>query len=249
MPGSLRSLASQTRVTSIRAYTKADGGNLKREDNVIGERDRGGVLRRVIFEPPAWQQTEGLIQGLFGGYREDVEAPVAHPLVVLAAFVLDLLAIHPFEDGNGRVARLLTTHELLRLGYGVARYASIEQRILESRDAYYDALEASQEGWHEGEHRIWPWTEYLIAVLADCYADFEGRVIDARGSASMTKAERVRHWVVTSAPPEFSLADVRRAVPGVSDPTIRLALRLLRDEGDLESEGSGRSAVWRRSQR
>jgi len=228
------------------AHTKAAGGQLKREDNVIGERGPHGV-RRVIFRPPPWQQTEGLVQGLFGGYPQAAEAQAAHPLIVLAAFILDLLAIHPFEDGNGRVARLLTTHELLRLGYGVARYVSIEQRIYETRNGYYAALEASQGGWHDGKHRIWPWTEYLVSVLADCYADFESRVAAARGSASMTKAERVRHWVLSSAPREFRLADVRRAVPGVSDPSIRLALRSLRDEGRLRSMGAGRGALWRRS--
>ncbi len=228
------------------AYTKATGGQLKRVDNVIGERGPHGI-RRVIFEPPPWQQAEGLVQGLFGGYAQAAKAQVAHPLVLLSAFIIDLLAIHPFEDGNGRVARLLTTHELLRLGYGVARYASIEQRIYETRNDYYAALEASQEGWHDGEHRIWPWTEYLVSVLADCYADFEGRVAAEHDSASMTKGERVRHWVLNSAPGEFRLSDVRRAVPGVSDPSIRLALRSLRDEGKLRSTGAGRGALWRRS--
>jgi len=228
------------------AYTKATGGQLKREDNVIGERGLYGV-RRIAFEPPPWQQTEGLIQGLYAGYLAAVDESAAHPLVLLAAFVLDLLAIHPFEDGNGRVARLLTTHELLRLGYGVARYISIEQRIFEQRDGYYDVLEASQRGWHDGEQLTWPWTEYLVSVLADCYADFEGRVAAGRGSASMTKAERVLHWVAEAAPTEFRLADVRRAVPGASDPTIRLALRSLRDEGKLSSVGSGRGALWRRA--
>lgn len=228
------------------AHTRLEGGRLKREDNVIGERNRRGVVRRVIFQPPAWRQTEGLVSGLFGGYVEAVEAPVAHQLIVMGAFILDLLAIHPFEDGNGRVARLLTTHELLRLGYGVARYASVEQRILETRNGYYRALEESQTGWHEAEHRVWPWVEYLASVLVDCYADFEGRVAAARGSASMTKAERVCHWVESAAPAEFTLADARRAVPGVSDPTLRLALRSLRDEGRLESEGSGRGALWRK---
>lgn len=227
------------------AHTKIAGGRLKQEDNIIGERDRHGV-RRVVFEPPAWRQTEGLIKGLFGGYREAADAEAAHPLVVLAAFILDLLAIHPFEDGNGRVARLLTTHELLRLGYGVARYVSVEQRIYETKNGYYDALEESQRGWHDGKHRIWRWTEYLASVLADCYADFENRVAAARGSASMTKTERVRHWVLSSAPREFRLGDVRRAVPGVSDPSIRLALRSLRDEAKLKSEGSGRGAIWHR---
>ena len=230
----------------IYAYTKASGGTLKHVDNVIGERGPHGV-RRVIFEPPPWQQAEGLVQGLFDGYREAVESKAAHPLILLAAFILDLLAIHPFEDGNGRVARLLTTHELLRLDYGIARYASIEQRIYETRSDYYDSLEASQEGWHDGAHRIWPWVEYLVGVLAASYADFESRVVAERGSAAMPKGERVRHWASKEAPDEFSLRDVRRAVPGVSDPTVRLALRSLRDEGRLVAVGSGRSAVWRRS--
>ncbi len=234
---------------SLYAYTKATGGRLKQADNVIGERDVAGDVRRVIFEPPAWQYTEGLVQGLFSGYLLIQDEQEAHPLVALAALILDLLAIHPFEDGNGRVARLLTTHELLRLGYRVARYVSIEQRIYEAKNGYYDALEESQRGWHEGEHSIWPWTEYLASVLADCYADFENRVVAARGSASMTKAERVRHWALTSAPDEFTLSDARRAAPGVSDPTIRLALRALRDEGKLEPKGSGRGAVWRRRPR
>ena len=227
------------------AHTKAPGGEFKRMDNVIGERGEHGV-RRAIFEPPPLQQTEGLLQGLFGGYRQAVEAQSAHPLIIVAAFILDLLAIHPFEDGNGQVARLLTTHELLRLDYGVARYATVEQRIYETRSDYYDSLEASQEGWHDGGHRIWPWAEYLVGVLPASYADFESRVVAERGSAAMPKGERVRHWASKEAPDEFSLSDVRRAVPGVSDPTVRLALRSLRDEGKLVAVGSGRSAVWRR---
>ncbi len=227
----------------IYAHTRVVGGQLKGEDNVIGERGPHGVSR-VIFRPPSWRQTEGLVQGTFGGYRQAADSQVAHPLVLLAAFILDLLAIHPFEDGNGRVSRLLTTHELLRLGYGVARYVSVEQRIYETRDGYYETLEASQRGWHDGRHTIWPWVTYLATVLAGAYRDFEERVAAERGTTSMSKADRVRHWVLTSAPPKFSLADVRRAVPGVSDPSIRMALRSLRDEGRLRSEGAGRGSLW-----
>ncbi len=230
------------------AHTKATGGGLKSEDNVIGERGPHGVSR-VIFRPPPWRQAEGLVQGLFGGYRQAAESQAAHPLILLAAFILDLLAVHPFEDGNGRVARLLTTHELLRLGYGVARYVSVEQRIYETRSGYYDALEASQQGWHDGEHSIWPWTEYLASVLAGAYLDFEARVAAGRGMASMSKTDRVRHWVLASAPEKFSLADVRRAVPGVSDPSIRMGLRSLRDEGRLRSDGAGRGALWHRAEK
>lgn len=226
------------------SQTRAVGGELKREDNLIGERGADGAVTRVIFRPPPWQQTEGLIQGLFAGYEEAVAAEAAHPLVLLAAFVVDLLAIHPVEDGNGRVARLLTTHELLRHGYGVARYVSLEQRIYESRNGYYDALERSQAGWQEAEHDVWPWTEYLIATIAAAYDAFEARVAVARASASMGKSERVRHWILELAPARFRIADVRKGVPGVSDPTIRNVIHALRDEGRLRADGQGRATEW-----
>jgi Fic family protein len=200
----------------------------------------------VIFEPPPWQEAEGLVTGLCSSYGYASQNEIAHPLVLLSAFILDLLAIHPVLDGNGRMARLATTHELLRLGYGVARYVSVEQRIYESRNAYYAALEASQRGWHEGRHDIWPWTRYLVAVLADSYEDFEERVAAGRGSETGTKRDRIRHWVLKEAPKEFRIRDVRRAVQGTSDPTIRLVLREMRDEGSIEVTGAGRGASWRR---
>lgn len=227
------------------AHNDGRGGYLKREDNRIANREPDGSTR-VIFEPPAWQETEGLITGLCSSYRYALENEIAHPLVLLSAFVLDLLAIHPVVDGNGRMARLATTHELLRLGYGVARYVSVEQRIYESRNAYYLALELSQRGWHEGEHDIWPWTEYLVAILAESYEDFEQRVAAGRGSEAGTKKARIRHWVLNEAPEEFRIRDVRRAIQGTSDPTIRLALREMRDEKLIEPTGAGRGASWSR---
>jgi Fic family protein len=227
------------------AHTDMPGGHLKREDNRIADREPDGTTR-IIFRPPPWQETEGLLSGLCSSYAFTLDQGEVHPLIALAAFILDLLAIHPVPDGNGRMARLATTHELLRLGYGVARYVSIEQRIYESKNAYYLALEQSQRGWRDGSHSIWPWTEYLIRVLAQSYEDFERRVAAGRGTETGTKQERIRRWVLQDAPVEFRISDVRRALPGVSDPTIRLSLRALRDEGRLESESVGKGARWRR---
>jgi len=227
------------------AHTEMAGGNLKREDNRIANREPDGMTR-IIFRPPPWQETESLLTGLCSSYAYTLELATVHPLIALSAFILDLLAIHPVPDGNGRMARLATTHELLRLGYGVARYASVEQRIYESKNAYYLALEQSQHGWHEGSHSIWPWAEYLIRVLAQSYEDFERRVAAGQGTEVGTKQERIRRWVLQEAPAKFRIGDVRRALPGVSDPTIRLSLRALRDEGRLESEGVGKGARWRR---
>lgn len=227
------------------ALTDGRGGYLKREDNQIASREPDGT-RRIIFRPPPWQETEGLLAGLCSSYRYTLDQGTVHPLIALSAFILDLLAIHPVLDGNGRMARLATTHEMLRLGYGVARYVSVEQRIYESKNAYYTALEQSQRDWYLAEHSIWPWTEYLIRILAESYEDFEGRVAAGRGTEAGTKQERIRQWVLHEASQEFKFKDVRRAIPGVSDPTIRLALRALRDEGQIEAEGLGRGAIWRR---
>jgi Fic family protein len=227
------------------AHTDGRGGYLKQEDNKIANREPDGSTR-IIFEPPPHAGTESLISGLCSSYEYSLGNQVAHPLVLLSAFVLDLLAIHPVLDGNGRMSRLATTHELLRLGYGVARYVSVEQRIYESKNAYYVALEQSQRRWHEGEHDIWPWTHYLVSVLAESYDDFEQRVAAGRGSNLGTKQERVRSWVLNEAPEEFRFGDARNAVIGVGDETIRLTLRALRDEGAIESVGTGRGASWRR---
>jgi Fic family protein len=230
----------------VLAHTDGRGGYLKREDNRIANREPDGSTR-IIFEPPPFTETEGLVTGLCSSYEYAQENKLAHPLVLLAAFVLDLLAIHPVLDGNGRMSRLATTHELLRLEYGVARYASVEQRIWESKNSYYLALEQSQRNWHQGEHDIWPWTTYLITVLAAAYDDFEERVAAGRGSESGTKQERVRYWVLNEAPAEFKIADARIAVPGAGDETIRITLRKMKAEGLVESSGTGRAAHWRRT--
>jgi Fic family protein len=225
-------------------YTEARGGYLKTEDNLIATREGG--RRRIDFKPPPWQETEALLRSLFDGYQEALAKEQAHPLVLVSALVLDFLAIHPVLDGNGRTARLLTTHELVRLGYGVARYSSVEQRIWETKNRYYQALRESQEGWNEGGHSIWPWSRYLAGVITDCYERFEQRVTAARDTSGMNKQERVQHWVRNLAGDEFRLQDVRRALPGVSDQTIRLALEPLKAEGILRAEGSGRGARWLR---
>lgn len=227
------------------AYTDIQGGSLKVEDNRIADREPDGTTR-VIFRPPPWRETEGLLSGLCSSYAYTLAQGTVHPLIALSAFVLDLLAIHPVPDGNGRLARLATTHELLRLGYGVARYVSVEQRIFESKNAYYRTLEESQRDWYEGSHSIWPWTEYLVRILAGSYEAFEGRVAAGKGTEAGSKQERIRRWVLQEAPAEFKISDVRRALPGVSDPTIRLSLRALRDDGRLESESVGKGARWRR---
>ena len=224
-------------------HSGGGGGNLKRDQNLIVSDESG--RKEVVFAPPAPAETKFQLNELLVRYEEASREGGTHPLILIAALILDFLAIHPVADGNGRLARLLTAERLLARGYGVARYVSIEQRIFESKNGYYASLYGSQGKWHEGEHDIWPWATYLCGVLAGAYDDFERRMAGAV-ERSGSKQQRVRDYVLTQAPIEFRRRDVERSLLGVSPATIRLVLSELRDEGRIRPEGTGRGARWRR---
>jgi Fic family protein len=232
-------------------FTDADGGRLKTEQNLIASYEHGH--REILFTPPSPKETQFLLPELVERYRAASDARAAHPILLIGLLVLDFLAIHPVADGNGRLARLLTTHALLQQGYGVARYVSIEQRMFDTKNAYYAALFASQRHWHDSAHDAWPWAEYLVAILEGAYDDFESKVAARRGLAAMSKRVRVREFVLHHGNDTFRLRDLRAALPGISDPTLRLALSDLRREGLVELDtsigGSGRNATWRRTDR
>jgi len=219
------------------------GGHLKSDQNLIVSYERG--RRETVFTPPAPAETEFLLTELFARYENAKQEARTHPLVLISGLILDLLAIHPVADGNGRLARLLTTYELLAQGYGVARYVSIEQRIYESRNAYHASLFESQLGWHEGRHSLWPWTSYLGRVLADAYDAFE-QCVAAAGTTVGSKQQRVRQYILDQAPAEFRRRDIERVLPDVSSATIRLVLSELRDAHLVKAEGSGPGARWHR---
>jgi Fic family protein len=227
------------------SFTDGRGGTFKTDDNLVVDRDPDGSTT-VRFEPVSARETPSFMEELVARTQDALEHGEHHPLLVTAAFVLDFLCIHPFGDGNGRVARLATTHLLRRTGYGVGRYVSLEQFFFDTKDEYYAALAASTEGWFDdGNHDLWPWAGYLLNRLDDAYERFTARV--AAGTAGGTKQDRVRDFVLLHASATFTIADVRRAVPGVSDNTIRLVLTELKREGKITNDGTGRAATWRRT--
>lgn len=230
-------------------HTAARGGYFKTADNKIVSRDARGV-RVVLFEPPPWQRTEFLLTELVDRYNDAIDHEVAHPIVLIGAFILDFLAIHPVADGNGRVARILTTQTLMERGYGVPRYVSVEQRIYDSKNTYYDVLHQSQRNWLDANHTIWPWVTYLARILTESYETFERRVAaEQRGGRKQTKQERVRIHILEYAPDRFTLDMLRRALPGISDQTIRLVLTALRTEELIATdEPSGPNTQWVRQQ-
>ncbi|HWD70564.1 MAG TPA: Fic family protein [Solirubrobacteraceae bacterium] len=235
-----------TLATDLNRYTTREPGRIKLDNNEIAERDDRGV-RRVIFHCVDRDLVESVLQSLVIGYNDALTQQAADPVLLLGLFILDFLAIHPVADGNGRLSRLLTAHELIRLGYDAPRYISLEQMIYDSKNSYYAALETSQRGWHEGQHDAWPWLTYFTTLLADAYEKFETRVGEARPAQGMSKAGRVRHWALEEAPPQFRFQDAVDALPGISSATIRNSLNSLRDQGRL-SATLGRDALWTRAE-
>jgi Fic family protein len=232
--------------TLMRHTEDPTAGRPKSNDNFIGSRNPDGS-RTVIFETvPAGERTAWHLSELVARYEQAHSETQVPPLLLLAAMIVDFLAIHPFEDGNGRVARLLTTSELLRHGYGVARYVSIEQRFFDSKNSYYSALRSSQSRWQESDHDLAPWISYLLRILEDAYADFEQRVAAGTELVGATKREQASNYILTQAPRRFRLAQIADALPDISQATIRDALEELRAEHKLVA-GRGRSAMWERT--
>ena len=221
--------------------TKVDGGRFKDSDNLVVDRSPDGSVE-VRFVPVSAASTEYFTIELIDRYKDALAQGQHHPVLLVGLFALDLLTIHPFADGNGRVVRALTNALLDDAGYTVGRYVSLEQLIAESADGYYAALLASTHGWHEQTNNPWPWLAYFTKVLGRAYQRFEQRAASDRSTG--TKQDRVRDYVLEHAPPIFRIADVRVALPGVSDPTIRLTLEQLKNEGRVKPEGRGRSAAW-----
>jgi Fic family protein len=225
------------------AHTAMPGGAFKTGDNLVVDRSPDGSTT-VRFKPVPAANTPFAIDDLIGRYQEGVATGEHHPVLLTGLFILDLLVIHPFEDGNGRVARLLTSAMLSEHGYTVGRYVSLEQAVAESADAYYQALLESTHGRHEDTCDPWAWLSYFTNVIADAYTVFAERAAAAKTPG--TKQQRVREHILRHAPATFRLADIRTAVPGVSDQTIRLVLEQLRNEGKVRADGTGRSATWTR---
>ena len=168
------------------------------------------------------------------------------PLLIIPAVILDFLCIHPFRDGNGRSARLITLLLLYHFDYQVGRYISLERIFEESKESYYETLEKSSFGWHQGKHDLMPWMTYFWGVMIRAYKEFEQRVgtIKIQGS----KAQHVRETIENMLGP-FAISDIEKSCPSISRETIRLILRQLRDEGSIVSTGKGRNAKWIRQEK
>ena len=220
------------------------GGNYKNSDNVIAETDSAGN-RFVRFQPvPAWEAPEA-INFACKAYDEAVQSG-ADPLLVIPMFILDFLCIHPFNDGNGRMSRLLTLLLLYRSGYIVGKYISIEKVIEQSKETYYETLQQSSAGWHENQNDYTPFVRYMLGVIVAAYRDFSSRV-QVLVTSGMSKPDRIRE-VIKGTLGKITKAEIMEKCPDISQITVQRTLIELQKKGEIIKLGGGRytSYTWNR---
>ncbi|SEP90897.1 Fic/DOC family protein [Lachnospiraceae bacterium RM5] len=197
----------------------------------------------TLFTTLAPHETPEALDRLCEEYNRVIGNMELEPLIAIPVFIHDFLCIHPFNDGNGRMSRLLTTLLLYRSGFYVGKYISLEAKIAKNKDLYYDALYASQKYWHEGKNDPVPFIKYLLGTILAAYKDFEDRfalveikrsALEIVRSATMNKIGR------------FTKQDIRELCPSLSISSIEGALRKLTELGELRREGNGRSTKYYR---
>lgn len=223
-----------------------DAGQYKEKASDIIEKYPDGTFR-VRFKTVSPPQTPAYMAELIDLWNQCNRERWVHPLIVAAASNLDFLCIHPFRDGNGRVSRLLLLLQCYHLGYEVGRYISIERIIEQSKDRYYETLEQSSRGWHEGKHDPWPYINYVLFILKSAYREFEERVGQLK-SPKGAKTELITMAIERAIGP-FRVADVQRECPGVGVDMIRRVLKILRESGQVECLGRGQNAQWQKTKK
>ena len=221
------------------------GGSYKNSDNVISETDAQGN-RTVRWQPvPAWETPES-VERMCAALEDALGSGDCDPLLLIPMFVLDFLCIHPFNDGNGRLSRLLTLLLLYRAGYIVGKYISIEKLIEQSKESYYEALQQSSQGWHQGENDYLPFVLYSLGIVAAAYRDFSARV-QTLSLSGLSKPERVRELLKGSLN-KMTKADILAKCPDISPITVQRSLAQLVSSGQVLKLGGGRytAYIWNR---
>ncbi len=226
-----------------RFSNSAIGGSFKNSDNVIAEELPDGSTR-IRFQPvPAWETPEAM-DSLCDALQQAVNDPEIDPLLLMPMFILDFLCIHPFNDGNGRMSRLLTLLLLYRSGYYVGKYISIERLIADSKETYYEVLQESSEGWHEGSNDYLPFVRYMLGIVIAAYREFGSRV-DALLTRGLSKPDRVRD-IVKNTVGRITKTQIMDDCPDISQKTVERTLAEMLKNGEIIKIGGGRytSYTW-----
>lgn len=217
-------------------------GRTKNVQNYISAAYPDGHVK-TIFTPLAPYETPEALDRICEEYNRVIGNMEVEPLIVIPIFIHDFLCIHPFNDGNGRMSRLLTTLLLYRNGFYVGKYISLEAKIAKNKDLYYDVLNQAQIGWHEGTEDAVPFIKYLLGTILATYKDFEDRfaLVETRRSALETVRSATMNKIG-----RFTKQDIRELCPSLSISSIEGALRKLVASGELRREGNGKNICYYR---
>lgn len=221
------------------------GGTFKNTQNYINETKSDGTIV-TRFVPLTPHETPTAIDAICESYQRTLNMEVIDPLILIPVFICDFLCIHPFNDGNGRMSRLLTLLLLYQNGYEVGKYISIEKQIEKTKDTYYDVLERIDYGWHEQENDPTPFIKYLLQIILSCYTEFEERVRLVSSGNRSTVYDVVAKYV-TEKIGKFTSAEVVAACPSGSRSAIIAALGRLTEEGVIIKCGTGRATFYVRT--
>lgn len=230
-----------------RFNTVAYGGQYKNVDNVIAEEDAEGN-KSVRFRPaPAWEVPESM-ESLCEAFNETIAFEAINPLLAIPMFILDFLCIHPFNDGNGRMSRLLTLLLLYRSGYIVGKYISIEKLIETTKDSYYEALQKSSFGWHENNNDYAPFVKYMLSVILAAYREFAS-CVQIMIESKLSKPERVAK-IIEDTLGKVTKQDILEKCPDISETTVQRALAELLKKRKIIKISGGRytSYTWNRKE-
>lgn len=218
------------------------GGKFKSTDNIIAEVDSSGN-QKIRFQPiEAWATPEAMLN-MCNAYNDALNNNI-DPLILMPMFILDFLCIHPFNDGNGRMSRLLTLLLLYKSGYIVGKYISIEKLIEKSKDTYYEQLQASSYEWHDNKNDYEPFVEYYLGVVIAAYKEFSGRV-QTLIESGMNKPERIRE-VIRKHIGKITKSQIIEKCPDISDTTVQRTLTELLKKNEIIKLSGGRytSYIW-----
>ena len=219
----------------------ATGGRYKNSDNVIAETDAEGHQKARFIPVPAFQTAEAM-EELCTRFLEAWEADCIDKLVLIPMFILDFLCIHPFNDGNGRMSRLLTLLLFYKAGYIVGKYVSMEMLIEKTKETYYEALQTSSAGWHEGENSYEPFVKYYLGIMLKAYNEFESRVEHLK-HRSLSKPDRIKA-VIDNKVGKITKKEIMELCPDISKVTVERTLTDLVKSGYIAKVGAGPSTGY-----
>ena len=222
---------------------RAIGGRFKNVQNYISETRADGTSI-VRFTPLQPYETPDAIKVICESYNKTIDDGVIDPLLLIPVFINDFLCIHPFNDGNGRMSRLLTTLLLYRSGYVVGRYVSLEAKIERNKDAYYDVLQTASTHWHEGNNNFVPFIKYLLGTILSAYRDFEDRI--QLVAEKLPAVELVRRATQNKVG-KFTKSEIMELCPSIKKASVENSLNKLVQNGEISRHGSGKNTFYTRN--